>query len=100
MDRMNMTPEDVRDMKMRRRTDRAYNQSLTSTEAAPAQAPQAPKAEPKRSPMVEEAIQEMRDQKARKRISDMGYKAGGKVGSASKRADGCAQRGKTKGKMI
>lgn len=27
-------------------------------------------------------------------------KSGGKVGSASKRADGCAQRGKTKGKVI
>lgn len=26
--------------------------------------------------------------------------AGGKVGSASKRADGCAIRGKTKGKML
>lgn len=25
---------------------------------------------------------------------------GGKVGSASKRADGCAQRGKTKGKIV
>jgi hypothetical protein len=32
-----------------------------------------------------------------------GYKAmkkGGKVSSASNRADGCAQRGKTKGKMV
>jgi hypothetical protein len=29
-----------------------------------------------------------------------GYKAGGKVSSASKRADGCAVRGKTKGKMV
>lgn len=28
-----------------------------------------------------------------------GYKKGGKVSSASKRADGCAMRGKTKGKM-
>ena len=28
------------------------------------------------------------------------YKAGGKVSSASKRADGCAQRGKTKGRMV
>lgn len=28
------------------------------------------------------------------------YKAGGKVSSASKRADGCAIRGKTKGKMV
>ena len=28
------------------------------------------------------------------------YSSGGKVGSASKRADGCAQRGKTKGRMV
>ena len=28
------------------------------------------------------------------------YKKGGKVSSASKRADGCAMRGKTKGKMV
>ncbi len=30
----------------------------------------------------------------------MGMKKGGKVSSASKRADGCAQRGKTKGRMV
>jgi len=29
-----------------------------------------------------------------------GMKKGGKVSSASKRADGCAQRGKTRGKMV
>ena len=29
-----------------------------------------------------------------------GYKKGGKVSSASSRADGCAQRGKTKGRMV
>ena len=28
------------------------------------------------------------------------YNAGGKVGSASKRADGCAIKGKTRGKMV
>ena len=28
------------------------------------------------------------------------FKKGGMVGSASKRADGCAQRGKTRGKMV
>ena len=28
------------------------------------------------------------------------FKAGGKVSSASKRADGCAQRGKTKGRVL
>jgi glucose-6-phosphate dehydrogenase assembly protein OpcA len=31
---------------------------------------------------------------------ELGMKKGGKVSSASKRADGCAQRGKTKGKMV
>jgi hypothetical protein len=31
---------------------------------------------------------------------DDSYKKGGKVSSASKRADGCAQRGKTKGRMV
>lgn len=30
----------------------------------------------------------------------MGFKSGGKVSSASKRADGCAVRGKTKGRMV
>mgnify|MGYP003346941174 FL=1 len=30
----------------------------------------------------------------------MGMKKGGKVSSASKRADGCAMRGKTKGRMV
>ena len=29
-----------------------------------------------------------------------GMKAGGKVGSASKRADGCAVKGKTRGRMV
>lgn len=29
-----------------------------------------------------------------------GYKAGGKVSSASKRADGCCTKGKTRGKMV
>jgi hypothetical protein len=30
----------------------------------------------------------------------MGMKSGGKVSSASARADGCAQRGKTRGKIV
>jgi hypothetical protein len=28
------------------------------------------------------------------------YKAGGKIASASKRADGCCTKGKTKGRMV
>lgn len=31
---------------------------------------------------------------------DLGMKKGGKVSSASKRADGCAVKGKTKGKIV
>jgi hypothetical protein len=98
MDNMDMTPEDVRDMKMRRRAGQAYDRAMINTPAAPM--PPASAARPKRPPMVEEAIQEMEDEKARKKIRGMGYKNGGKVSSASKRADGCAQRGKTRGKMI
>ena len=32
--------------------------------------------------------------------AEMGMKKGGKVKSASARADGCAQRGKTRGRMV
>ena len=32
--------------------------------------------------------------------SKIGFKHGGAVSSASSRADGCAQRGKTRGKMV
>lgn len=34
------------------------------------------------------------------RDKSRGMKSGGKVSSASKRADGCAQRGKTRGRMV
>lgn len=36
----------------------------------------------------------------RQGLKDEGYKAGGKVSSASSRADGCATKGKTRGKMV
>ena len=91
-----MTPEEVRDMKMRARAGKAYDQALTNTEAAPA--PKAPPAAPKRSAMVDGMLQEVKDAKDRKKISDMGYAKGGAI-NASKRADGIAQRGKTRGKM-
>lgn len=45
-------------------------------------------------------LQDVKDEKDRQSIKDMGYASGGKVGSASKRADGCAQRGKTRGTMV
>lgn len=49
---------------------------------------------------MQESIQNAKDAKDRKKISDMGYARGGKVSSASSRADGCATKGKTKGTMI
>jgi len=49
---------------------------------------------------IEEAKQNVIDANARKKISDMGYKKGGSVNSASKRADGIATKGKTRGTMI
>jgi hypothetical protein len=49
---------------------------------------------------IEEAKQDAKDAAARKKISDMGYKKGGSVSSASKRADGCCVKGKTRGKMV
>ena len=100
---MEMTPEEVRDMKMRRRAGQAYDRAMTNTPAAPMPAapmPPASAARPKRSAMVEEAIQEMQDAKARKKIADMGYRKGGSVSKASRRADGIAERGKTRGKMV
>tara|TARA_R110000868_G_C10674336_1_gene746911 strand:+ start:349 stop:759 length:411 start_codon:yes stop_codon:yes gene_type:complete len=45
---------------------------------------------------IQEAKQDAKDAADRKKIKDMGYKAGGSVSSASKRADGIAIRGKTR----
>ena len=54
-------------------------------------------------------MKDVDDKEARKKAEDYasemqretrGKKKGGTVKSASKRADGCAQRGKTRGKMV
>lgn len=42
-------------------------------------------------------LADVQDAKDREKIKDMGYAKGG---SASSRADGCCQRGKTRGKMV
>ena len=49
---------------------------------------------------MEEAKIDVEDEKARSKIKSMGYASGGKVSSASKRADGCCTKGKTKGTMV
>ena len=47
---------------------------------------------------IQESKQDAKDAKDRKKISDMGYARGGMT--ASKRADGCCVKGKTRGKMV
>jgi len=47
---------------------------------------------------LEESKQDAKDAAARRKISDMGYAKGGMT--ASKRADGCCVKGKTRGKMV
>jgi len=49
---------------------------------------------------MDEAKLDIEDAKTRAKIKAMGYAGGGKVSSASKRADGCCSKGKTKGTMV
>lgn len=49
-------------------------------------------------PMSKEREEWMKEMERRNKGES--YKSGGKVSSASSRADGCAQRGKTKGKVL
>ena len=44
--------------------------------------------------------EDIQDRDEEKKRQQAGMKKGGKVSSASKRADGCAVKGKTKGKMV
>jgi hypothetical protein len=69
--------EEMADRKMQDATEKAYTKSLTTTEYAPE----------KKDPR--DAVRGQR-----------GYAKGGSVGSASKRADGIATKGKTRGTMI
>jgi hypothetical protein len=78
----------------------------TKTPPPPPPAP-APKPETPEERMVREARQDAATEKGYKKSTEsdrlkkiLPFKAGGMVGSASKRADGCAQRGKTRGKMV
>ena len=83
--------------------------------AAPKSQPKAePKAEPKATPKAEPKKEEPSFFKGTKGYKNLGalfksmrekagitsYKSGGSVSSASSRADGCAIRGKTKGRMV
>jgi len=72
MDDNDQTPQSVAEAKIRAATDKAYMKSLRMTAPAPAMDP---------------------------RDMVRGQRGYAKGGSASSRADGIAQRGKTRGKM-
>ena len=62
-----------------------------------------PETRAKRAAMMQDAKDQMMQPKvdaAYEAARTTPFKSGGSVGSASKRADGCAERGKTKGRMI
>lgn len=73
MDDNDQTPQSVADAKMRAAADKAYMKSLRMTAPAPAAAP---------------------------RDMVRGQRGYAKGGSASARADGIAQRGKTRGTIV
>jgi hypothetical protein len=53
-----------------------------------------------RESLAEESMQRKINKAAEDASKDMGMKSGGKVSSASRRADGCAVKGKTRGKYL
>ena len=58
----------------------------------------APAKEPSKSEASAKELQDLLGSDVQ--VKPQGKKAGGKISSASKRADGCAVRGKTKGRML
>lgn len=117
--------EEMADRKMQDATEKAYTKSLTKTEEAPklfggktgiesAAMEKAFKDDYKKFGSVNQPEDDQRQQgsiqaasraarneikRETKGMAPKAYAKGGSVGSASKRADGIAQRGKTRGKM-
>lgn len=54
----------------------------------------------RRSPSPVPRTDLMRTSKGKVSLGEASFKKGGTVGSASRRADGCAQRGKTRGRVV
>lgn len=79
------TPQEIEDLRKQAAIDAAYAKSMRNTEEAPMPVRRRPAA-----PMP--AMAPASAPKA--------YAKGGKVGGASKRADGCATKGKTRGKFV
>lgn len=96
---------------------RARRKSTRSGEQAPPPPPPPPSSmrmpddmtpTPEQEDRMRRQVQDEREMQAMERAykeaprrsMQLGFAKGGAVGSASKRADGCAQRGKTRGRII
>lgn len=94
-DMSDVSPEDVAEMKKRMAAGRAYDKAM-------------PEADTMTSKLKSSGMRGLpRRKKMESSMPDVdtmgnatGYKKGGSVSSASSRADGIAQRGKTRGTMI
>jgi hypothetical protein len=84
--------DEMAERKMQKATDKAYMGSLRNTEAN-----ELPNFKPMFDKVKAKARAESKMPKTDEMGSPTGYKKGG---SASSRADGCAVKGKTKGRMI
>ena len=74
---------------------------LTKRMPAPQTDAELDKISPEARRMMEEKMRDMEQEKRQKKMEEaVKGKKYAKGGSVSKRADGCAQRGKTKGRMI
>ena len=88
--------EEMAERKMQDKLDKAYSKSLTNTKYPD----QIGMPEKDQIGMPEKDQIGMLKKDPRDAVrGQKGYAKGGSVGSASKRADGIAQRGKTRGKM-
>ena len=87
----NVTPQDLQDAQTRTKERRAYNEASGNLPKTEAEA----MAKLKKSSLPKNSY-------SGENTNAMGdtYKKGGKVSSASSRADGCAVKGKTKGRFV
>jgi len=104
-----MTPEDVEEEKMSKKAEKAYNKAMPEADTTFGNLEKEPEGRGFTRAEVDKiragekfTSAETKGGAALMYRNPMGKKmaSGGSVGSASSRADGCAQRGKTRGTII
>lgn len=95
------TPEDVAFEKMMKRSGKAYDKAMPEPDTTYGNIEVKPIGRSRSGGMKDLTEKTMPFKPSgAKDIKEKSYKKGGSVSSASKRADGIAQRGKTRGTMI